>query len=78
MKMSDRMDRLESVVEKHLEESGSIRTDISALKAFAKEAKDLPSDMKWVKRAFWALIGLGSLIIGSILPVLFELMLRTH
>lgn len=44
---------LEKVVVKHLEESGTIRADIAALKLVANELKDVPALMKRVEKAFW-------------------------
>lgn len=49
MKLSE----LEKVVVAHLEESGTIRADIAALKLVANELKDVPALMKRVEKAFW-------------------------
>lgn len=53
MKLADQVDRLEQAVAAHLEESGTIRADISALKELAKELKDVPAIVKRVEKAFW-------------------------
>jgi hypothetical protein len=47
MKLSDKVDKLESALVKHLEESGEIR-----------------SDLKWLKKGYWALIGLMTAFAG--------------
>jgi hypothetical protein len=48
MKISDRVDKLESTLITHLEESGEIR-----------------SDLKWLKKAFGVLVGLGVTTCGT-------------
>lgn len=53
MKLMDRVDKLETAVVNHLEESGQIRADIAALKELAKELKDVPAIVKRVEKAFW-------------------------
>lgn len=53
MKLAERVDKIENAVVKHLEESGTIRADIAALKLVANELKDVPALMKRVEKAFW-------------------------
>ena len=47
--INKRLEMIEQIVAKHLEESGEIR-----------------SDLKWLKRSFWALFGAG-LTFGTIM-----------
>lgn len=42
----------------HLTAVAKLESSVTDLKDFAKDAKDLPSDMKWVKRALWTLLPL--------------------
>ena len=55
MKLSDRMDKFEAILTKHLEESGEIR-----------------SDLKWVKKGLWTMIGLGTTCGGVMLEELIR------
>lgn len=47
MKLSDRVDHMEKILEAHLIESGEIR-----------------SDLKWLKRSFWSLVGIAGAVAG--------------
>jgi hypothetical protein len=47
MKLSDRVDKMEKVLEQHLIESGEIR-----------------SDLKWIKKSFWCLVGIAGAVAG--------------
>lgn len=55
MNLSDRMDRVENMLETHLTESGEIRQDI-----------------KWLKKAYWSLVGLGGIVTGAVCTAGFE------
>jgi hypothetical protein len=41
-----------------------------------KESGEIRTDIKWLKRAFWGLVGIGGVAAGSFLTVVFEFMFR--
>jgi hypothetical protein len=47
MKLNERVDKMEKVLEQHLIESGEIR-----------------SDLKWIKKSFWSLVGIAGVMAG--------------
>lgn len=49
MNLNKRVDNLQAAFEKHLEESGEIRTDL-----------------KWLKKSYWALVGVVTLAGGTV------------
>jgi hypothetical protein len=56
MKMSERLERLEGIVQKHLEESGEIRTTLKECKMALDSMKDVPADNKWLKKFLWIVL----------------------
>jgi hypothetical protein len=55
--LDKRMIDLEKTVTAHLIESGEIRADLKAVKEHAENTKDVPADIKWLRKMIWFVLG---------------------